>query len=362
MFDKADVKTPLARAPPKAPTPASLTKEGWWAETPSRQSTDGSTTASENGGAPSAASPDPAAYEARERRLACVKEQRGWKHFFRHVVGVPLAFAGGVSFGAALVVALAGGSPHGAGGPATAAPRWPLAPAKVPYAAVAPPTEVPAEYLSAEPLNNSCLLQNLVIPDGPQTFDACAFVIRSTDEVWNLRGNVEEALEKYFHEGYINAGSWGRRGVGKQALREAVLSEMRAFPDIKIHITDCVCKGNDNDGYKCGMPDVLTGTNLGPSAYGPPTGKFARWTGLIESLVKKNPATGQWQYYAEWGVHDEWALIQQLGLDFARVPHPPRNAEPIHDCTPLFKFAPQPQVNSDDLLIQKEAQQRRPLV
>merc|ERR1712151_570832 len=205
----------------------------------------------------------------------------------------------------------------------------------------------------AQAFNNSCLMQNLVIPDGPQTFDACAFVIKSTDEVWNLRGDVDTAINKYFHEEYLDAGSWGRRIIGKKALRDAILSEMRAFPDIKIHITDCVCKGNDNDGYKCAMPDVLTGTNFGPSAYGPPTGRYARWTGLVESYVKRNPVTGQWQYYAEWGVHDEWSLIQQLGLDFERVRHPQINNEPLHDCSPLLNFNPAPSMDEDDVRDQK---------
>jgi hypothetical protein len=112
---------------------------------------------------------------------------------------------------------------------------------------------------------------------------------------------------------------------------------MRAFPDIQIHITDCVCRGNDIDGYKCAMPDVLTGTNTGPSGYGPATYKQAKWTGLVQSWVKRNPKTAQWQYYAEWGVHDEWSLISQLGLDFARVPRPPANVEPLHDCSPLLR-------------------------
>jgi len=216
------------------------------------------------------------------------------------------------------------------------------------YSTLAPPATVPAAYLAAKPLNNSCLINNLKIPDGPQTFDACGFVIRSTDEVWNLRGNVSAAIDKYFHKDYVNAGSWGRRGIGKTALHEAVLAEMRAFPDIKIHITDCVCKGNDIDGYKCAMPDILDGTNTGPSAYGPATGRYARWTGLVESLVKKDAKTGQWQYVAEWGVHDEWALIQQLGLDFRRVPHPLRNSEPMHDCTSLLSFYPSLKMDSID--------------
>eukprot|EP00747_Dinoflagellata_sp_TGD_P163820 gnl/TRDRNA2_/TRDRNA2_182930_c0_seq1.p1 gnl/TRDRNA2_/TRDRNA2_182930_c0~~gnl/TRDRNA2_/TRDRNA2_182930_c0_seq1.p1 ORF type:complete len:337 (-),score=66.25 gnl/TRDRNA2_/TRDRNA2_182930_c0_seq1:446-1456(-) len=227
-----------------------------------------------------------------------------------------------------------------------------------PYKAVPAPWEAPADYFAAQPLNNSCLIPNLQIPmssDKPKTFDACGFVIQSTDEVWNLRHDVDAAIDKYFHESYINAGSWGRRMIGKKALHSAVYAEMRAFPDIKIHITDCVCNGNDVDGYKCAMPDILEGTNTGPSAYGPATGRYARWTGLVQSVVKQDPATGQWQYWAEWGVHDEWALIQQLGLDFKRVPHPPTNPEPLHDCIPLVKVEEKPVYDEADMLVQVHA-------
>jgi len=228
--------------------------------------------------------------------------------------------------------------------------------AHYPYAISPAPEVVPEAYSSSMPLDNSCLIPHLHIPvssDKPQTFDACGFVIQSTDEVWNLRGDVDAAINKYFHEDYIDAGSWGRRIVGKKALRDAVFGEMRAFPDIKIHITDCVCQGNDIDGYKCAMPDILEGTNLGPSAYGPPTGRYARWSGMVQSLVKRNPTNGQWQYWAEWGVHDEWALIQQLGLDFSRVPHPVRNLEQFHDCAPLVRLSQQPTYDTIDTAVQQ---------
>eukprot|EP00928_Gymnodinium_smaydae_P097360 TRINITY_DN880_c0_g2_i2.p1 TRINITY_DN880_c0_g2~~TRINITY_DN880_c0_g2_i2.p1 ORF type:complete len:342 (-),score=45.64 TRINITY_DN880_c0_g2_i2:468-1493(-) len=266
--------------------------------------------------------------------LPTLTERRGWKHTFRYVLSVPLAFVGGLLLGVLATTAYINA-------------RFELvyagaAPSSFvePYAMVPPPHEVPPEYLAAQPLNNSCIVPKLVVPLGPQSLDACDFVVRSTDEVWNLRGDVEAAIEKYFHDGYLDAGSWGKRIVGISALKDAVFSQMRAFPDIKIHITDCSCKGNDIDGYKCAMADTLQGTNLGPSAYGPATGNPAIWTGLIQSLVKWNPIKGQWQYYAEWGVHDEWSLIQQLGLDFRRVPRPGWNMEQFHDCTPIQMFGP----------------------
>jgi len=209
---------------------------------------------------------------------------------------------------------------------------------KEPYKIAPSPQTVPSEYFASHGYNNSCLMRNNQIPEGPQTFDACAFVIESTDALWNKRSDPDAAIDRYFHEDYYMAGSWGRRVIGKAALRRAVYGEMRAFPDMAIHITDCSCKGNDFDGYKCMMPDVLEGTNHGPSAYGPATHRHARWTGLVESYVRQNEVTGKWQYVAEWAVHDEWALIAQLGLDFARLPHPPYNTEAFHDCQPLLQL------------------------
>ena len=41
---------------------------------------------------------------------------------------------------------------------------------------------------------------------------------------------------------------------------------MVEFPDIRIRLHDCFCVGDDEPGFKCAMPDVLTGTHLGRSA------------------------------------------------------------------------------------------------
>ena len=93
------------------------------------------------------------------------------------------------------------------------------------------------------------------------------------------------------------------------ALKELVWRTRRAFPDLKIHVTDVFCTGNDVDGYKTTMPDVLTGTNTGPSAFGPPTGKKVSYAGIAVTYVQK--VGGRWQYVSEVVVHDELALLTQ---------------------------------------------------
>jgi len=184
--------------------------------------------------------------------------------------------------------------------------------------------------------DNNCLLndKNLFPPtkNAPQTFlkDCPKWVIETTDAVWNTRTDINGSLEKYFYQDWSSTSSWGHRIHGMDKLKNLVASTLKAFPDLQIHITDVACYGNDIDGYKTVMPDILTGTNTGPSGYGPATGKSVRYSGTAITYVQR--VKGQWQYIAEWLLHDEFSLIAQLGFtDLTSIPHPPLDNE-LHDC------------------------------
>ena len=43
---------------------------------------------------------------------------------------------------------------------------------------------------------------------------------------------------------------------GMENLTALVLNTLNAFPDIKLHIVDTFCEGNDIDGYKTTMPVI----------------------------------------------------------------------------------------------------------
>jgi len=177
----------------------------------------------------------------------------------------------------------------------------------------------------AAAFDNSCfdstqVLAALAPPtrEAPQTFlkDCAQWVVDTTDSVWSPErspAEVNRSLREYFYEDWMSVTSFGRQMRGMKALEEAVWSTKRAFPDLQIHVTDVFCVGNDIDGYKTVMPDVLTGTNTGPSVYGPPTGKRATWGGIALCYVQR--IGGKWQYVAEWVVHDELAQLKQLGLE-----------------------------------------------
>jgi len=195
--------------------------------------------------------------------------------------------------------------------------------------------------------DNSCLLGDESLTprtkNAPQTFlRSCpGWVINTTDEVWNTRQDINASLEKYFYHDWSSTSSWGHKVSGMDTLKNLVASTLVAFPDLKIHITDVFCYGNDVDGYKTVMPDILVGTNLGPSAYGPATGKSVRYSGTAVCYVQK--VKGRWVYVAEWLLHDEAALITQLGFtNLTAVPHPPLGNK-LHDCSvnrPGFGWKP----------------------
>ena len=198
--------------------------------------------------------------------------------------------------------------------------------------------------------NNSCLLGSALqppTPNAPQTFlSQCPqWVIETTDAVWSpgrSAAQINRSLHEFFYEGWETTSSFGKQSKGMKTLENLVWSTKRAFPDLRIHITDVVCVGNDIDGYKTIMPDVLVGTHTGHSdLFGPPTGLSASWAGLAFCYVQR--VKGKWQYVAEWVVHDELATALQLGVTGGIQPVESR-AQP-HDCSanlPSWGWQPEP--------------------
>ena len=260
-----------------------------------------------------------------------------------------------------------------------------------PAAAAAPMVTAAVPATPSGMWSNECLLSGgeaLQPPTAgaPTTFlnECAAWVVRTTDAVWSPdadAASVNASLEAYFYEGWSSISSFGKVYTGMSALKELVWKTKTAFPDLRIHITDVFCtvrcrdatrcapdtpscthdepeeppirphapmtcltgpspaidadQGNDIDGYKTTMPDVLTGTNLGPSGFGPPTGRKVAYNGIAVCYVQR--VGGRWQYVSEVVVHDELSLMGQLGV----VPPAPMASPSLgegaspHDCTTI---------------------------
>ena len=102
-------------------------------------------------------------------------------------------------------------------------------------------------------------------------------------------------MRQYMTEDWESITVMGEYLRGMDQLIELVNTTLVAFPDIKLHIVDSFCEGNDIDGYKTSMPVLHTATHTGPHpVFGPPTGKRAAWYGVPNTFIKN--IDGQWKY------------------------------------------------------------------
>merc|ERR1712241_823278 len=185
--------------------------------------------------------------------------------------------------------------------------------------------------------NNTCLWKSAGLNRaGLKNFDCERFIIDSTDQLWNMYrdpATIKSYLHKYMVEDWESITFTGEYIKGMENLTALVLNTLTAFPDIKLHIVDTFCEGNDIDGYKTTMPVIHTATHLGPHPlFGAPTGKKLTWYGVPNSFVKN--IDGHWKYISEINIPDSLSLFSQLGLD------PPRQTWniPTKDCQQLFDW------------------------
>lgn len=175
----------------------------------------------------------------------------------------------------------------------------------------------------------------------PQTFlrDCAAWTINVTDAVWHAQGDVTASIEKYFYRDWVQYSDQGVvRGIDE--LKAMIRSKRAAFPDLHIHIQDVMCYGNDIDGYKLVQPDVITGTNLGSTEFGPATGRRVAYRGMGTVYIQR--VNNEWQTVGESVLHDTAAMAMQMGYKPQLSPPPL-----LHDCkqnVPTWGWKPLPRV------------------
>merc|ERR1719239_635872 len=157
------------------------------------------------------------------------------------------------------------------------------------------------------------------------------------DDIWNMYRNNSEMihyfLRKYFVEDWESISSMGTYVRVYDELERLLDETLVAFPDIKLHIVDSFCEGNDVDGYKTTMPVIHTATHLGwHPVFGEPSGKTLTWFGIPNCFIKK--VDGEWKYISEVNMPDSLDLYKQLGVDI-----PSKTFDlALSDCEQLFDW------------------------
>lgn len=140
----------------------------------------------------------------------------------------------------------------------------------------------------------------------PRFTDFVDYIIRITHEIWE-----EKAIGKLYdyYANTINIHTSSGTIYGRNAVFDASIEAMAAYPDRRLYGDEVIWGGNDVDGFYSSHRLTHAGTNRGWSLYGPPTGKRVRYSAVADCLCLNN------MVIEEWLVRDELSLVIQLGLD-----------------------------------------------
>ncbi|MBF6595715.1 MAG: ester cyclase [Thermaceae bacterium] len=140
----------------------------------------------------------------------------------------------------------------------------------------------------------------------PDYTDFVDYILRCTHKIWEDK-SIGLIYTHYAHNTPVHltdAEYYGRDQVVENTVRT-----LAAFPDLRLFGDEVIWCGNDQDGFHSSHRVTWSGHNLGHSLYGPPTGQRVQRREIAHCLVRHN------RILEEWIVHDETALIQQLGFD-----------------------------------------------
>lgn len=140
----------------------------------------------------------------------------------------------------------------------------------------------------------------------PEYADIVHYIIRCTHRIWEEKA-VGLIYTHYRHNAVIHLPFGAVHG--REAVVVSTLQTLLAFPDRRLYGDAVVWSGDDQAGFYSSHRITNTGTNTGPTAWGPATGRRCAWRGIADCVVLEN------QICEEWLVRDDMGLCRQLGFD-----------------------------------------------
>lgn len=183
----------------------------------------------------------------------------------------------------------------------------------------------------------------LKVPSKPETNSAVSRVRqRPVNELLSPRSYRSQPMDGFedvysdivHYIAYCTHRIWAEKGVGliythyddavvvhtpygtQTSVEEVVagtIQMMQAFPDRESRLGNVAWTGDDKQGFYTSHLGTSRMTNLGPSVYGPATGKKVRIRHIADCMIRQN------LIYREWLVRDNGALVRQLGMDPVEV-------------------------------------------
>lgn len=168
-------------------------------------------------------------------------------------------------------------------------------------------------------------------------FDACYsdivhYIAYCTHRIWAER-SVGLIYSHYDPAVTINTPYGVQTSV--ETVIASTLSMMQAFPDRESRLVNVAWTGNAEDGFYTSHFGASTMTNLGPSQYGPATGRRVHIRHCADCQIRNN------EIFNEWLVRDNGALVRQLGLDPVEVATRMATAEAAAGVKPVVAGLPE---------------------
>jgi predicted ester cyclase len=137
-------------------------------------------------------------------------------------------------------------------------------------------------------------------------------VRRAIHEIWNWRlvGKVDDYCAENF-----TAHLSGRQMTGREDVSATVLAQLAAFPDLSFHPDQIIADGDGRSGYRVATRWTMLGTHLGPSDFGPPTGKRVRLNGISHHRIWRSQFVEEWTEVGEFGLLREIAERPSVVVD-----------------------------------------------
>lgn len=145
------------------------------------------------------------------------------------------------------------------------------------------------------------------LPGFDQEFvDFPDYIIRITERIWHDR-QVDLCTKYYTADCLIHTLSG--QIIGAQTVVDNTHATMVAFPDRRLDADNVIWSDDGEQGFYSSHLITSKMTNLGPSEFGPATGKETRVMTIADCACRDN------MIYEEWLVRDYSAAIMQLGFD-----------------------------------------------
>jgi predicted ester cyclase len=156
----------------------------------------------------------------------------------------------------------------------------------------------------------------LLAPAGPRTqpmagfeeqfVDIVDYVVRITEEIW-----VERAVGRIYDTYDAGCTVYSSYGVVRSVedVVASTVGTLHAFPDGEVHHLNVAWSGDDQAGFYTSHLGYSQSTNVGVSAYGPPTGRRIGLRFVADCISRDN------RIHTEWLVRDNGAMVRQLGFD-----------------------------------------------